>query len=175
MTSFRTVIAGLCLCCMTWSAVADQHAEEYRLKAVLLSKVIDFVYWPDGAGDRYQLCVVGADPFGEHLEAAFRERKNVSLRRLEPAQLDSAACDVAYFSVSQQRNYVELVRAVGSAPVLTISDIPRFAASGGMINLDLVNRRVRFRINQREIEAAGLSVSYKLLQLADLVETEAAG
>ena len=171
----RLVIAVLLACCATLPAAADLDTDEYRVKAVLLSKLIDFVYWPQEERSRYELCVIGEDPFGEHLEAAFKDKDTVSLVRVRMDEASAGGCDVAYISASQQRSYVELIRTMENMPVLTVSDIPRFAVNGGMINLDLVNRRVRFRINQEEIEKSGLSVSYKLLRLADLVQTESAG
>lgn len=168
------------LCCLLLAASllgtslgrAESNAGEYRLKAVLLSKLFDFVYWPESAApERRTLCVIGDDPFGTELEAAFAARRNVTLRRSASLGSDTGSCDVLYISGSEQRGFAEVLAAVADRPVLTISDIPHFATNGGMINLALVNRRVRFRINQRALEVAGLEVSYKLLKLADVVET----
>lgn len=146
------------------------------MKAVLLSKVLDFVYWPDSAAGQRRLCVLGEDPFGDELEAAFAGRSDMTLER-HAGELATvpARCDVVYISDSLARDYEALLEAAAERPVLTISDIPRFALNGGMINMALVNRRVRFRINQQELESAGIEVSYKLLRLADIVDADKEG
>ena len=53
--------------------------------------------------------------------------------------------------------------------MLTISDVPDFAAQGGMIGLKLRADRVRFDINQGASRRAGLVLSSQLLKLADEV------
>ncbi len=153
---------------------AEELAEEYRLKAVLLSKLFDFVYWPDTEDQPARtLCVAGDDPFGLELEGAFAARPAVTLRRLGGSAAESLDCDALFVSASEQHDYRAIIEGVEDRAVLTISDIPRFATNGGMINLALVNRRVRFKVNQSEVERAGIKLSYKLLQLADVVDRQA--
>ena len=51
-------------------------------------------------------------------------------------------------------------------PILTVSEIPRFASTGGMIELFREQDRIRFIINVKMARAAGLEISPNLLRLA---------
>ena len=51
-------------------------------------------------------------------------------------------------------------------PVLTVSDIPRFAERGGMIGLVNQADRIRFEVNVAPVEDSGLTVSSELLKVA---------
>jgi hypothetical protein len=49
---------------------------------------------------------------------------------------------------------------------LTVSDIPSFTNSGGMIGFELIDNRVRFDVNLAAAEKAGLTLSSQLLKVA---------
>jgi len=53
--------------------------------------------------------------------------------------------------------------------VLTVSDAERFCVLGGTIQFRTEADRVRFDVNVRAAEAAGLTVNSKLLKLAGTV------
>jgi hypothetical protein len=50
-----------------------------------------------------------------------------------------------------------------------VSDMPRFAERGGMIQFILEENRVRFQVNLAAAQNAGLVLSSQLLKLAALV------
>jgi hypothetical protein len=56
--------------------------------------------------------------------------------------------------------------AMAAYPILTVSDVQDFAQSGGMIELLLVDRKLRFEIDLDAVRAAGLRLDPKLLDLA---------
>ena len=51
-------------------------------------------------------------------------------------------------------------------PILTVGETAQFLREGGMVRFYLQNNNVRFQINQKNAEAAGLKVSSQLLALA---------
>jgi hypothetical protein len=52
--------------------------------------------------------------------------------------------------------------------ILTVGDTEGFAQSGGIIRFVTENNRIRFRINVDAAEAAHLTISSKLLRLAEV-------
>ena len=60
----------------------------------------------------------------------------------------------------------ELLAGLRHKPVLTVSDADDFTKQGGIIQLRLVDRKIRFEINVDAAERAGLNISSKLLSLA---------
>ena len=59
--------------------------------------------------------------------------------------------------------------ALGTAPVLTVSDIPDFVKRGGMVQFVLDGNHVRFEINIAAAQRAGLTLSSELLKIARAV------
>lgn len=55
------------------------------------------------------------------------------------------------------------------ASVLTVGENDQFAALGGMIQLVMENRRIRFKINSSAASECGIRISSKLLALAEIV------
>ena len=51
-------------------------------------------------------------------------------------------------------------------PILTVSDLPGFDRAGGMIELVVRERRLRFEINLDAVRGARLRLDPKLLRLA---------
>ncbi len=82
---------------------------------------------------------------------------------------DWRGCQVLFLESVDGTLPVDGLHALAATPVLTISDVPDFAAQGGMIGLKLRADRVRFDINQGASRRAGLVLSSQLLKLADEV------
>jgi len=69
----------------------------------------------------------------------------------------------------KRRNCNGFLKVCGGAEVLTVGDTKGFAELGGIINFVLDNDRVRFEVNRKAAEQAGLKISSKLLIVAKLV------
>ena len=66
-----------------------------------------------------------------------------------------------------------LLGQVRHETILTVGDVPGFCESGGAVNLNLVESRVRLEINVDATARSGLQVSSKLLSLARIVHDTA--
>jgi hypothetical protein len=77
-------------------------------------------------------------------------------------------------STSVHKLWSTLQPQIANQPGLTVGEEAGFAKHGGCINLLKHEQRIRFEINLKVAEAAGLQVSAKLASMARRVETEAA-
>lgn len=161
----------ICVC----TAEAQSPRSEYEIKAAYLVTFGRFVEWPPRPArdeSSFIVCVVGTDPFGRVLDttlagAVIRGRK-VSTRRV--AVGDSAAgCHVVFVSASEERSVPTLVSSLRESGALTVSDMPKFAERGGMIQFVTAASRVRFEINLQSTREAGLMMSSELLRVASAV------
>lgn len=166
----RLVLVLAILSVTSISSVAQDRTEEYQLKAVLLSRLMSFITWPENVEGPSKFCVIGQNPFGSELEAVFADSQ-IEIEQLGNQYSFINECNAIFISDSEIRNFESVLDLVAEQPILTISDVPRFAISGGMINLTFENRRVRFRINKDEADAVDLKLSFQLLDLADIVQT----
>lgn len=153
-----------------FNSIAGQPSTEYRIKAAFLYNFTSFVTWPeDLAGQTgFTLCVFGNDPFGNLLDKlAGKSVKNSKLvvRRLESlALLDE--CQLVFISEMSNDQLGAALAMLHTLPVLTVSDMHGFTELGGIIEFRIIDNKVRFDINIKAAESAGLRISSKLLSLA---------
>ena len=150
--------------------------QEYHVKAAYLSNLGRFVDWssrPKGAADeQFEICVLGQDPFGRALDEAIAGENIIGealvVRRLTRAQ-EALSCRVLFISSSEDGQLSAVMAALGTAPVLTVADVPDFIKRGGMIQFILDASKVKFEINIAVAQRAGLKLRSDLLNLARVV------
>lgn len=148
-------------------------ASEFQVKAAYLYNFGRFVAWPNQnpaqASDAFEICVLGADPFGPTLDTTLASGtisgKNVTAKRISKPQ-DVDDCRIVFISSSEEKRLNEVLSALDKASVLTVSDIPRFSERGGMIGFILEGDRVRFDVNLSSAQSARLTLSSELLKVA---------
>lgn len=147
---------------------------ELQIKAAYLYHFAKFVQWPvESPASPLVICVIGRAPLPFTTALAGLAGKMVRNRRIAITYLgrieDLAACDVLFVSSTEKANAERIVAAVGSRPILTVSDQKGFVGAGGIIGFVQERDRVRFQINQRASQRSNLRISAQLLKLATLV------
>jgi hypothetical protein len=149
------------------------RATEYQVKAAYLFNFGKFVVWPPGStaaqGDAFPICVIGQDPFGQILDMTLSGEaiggRSVVARRISRVQ-DVTSCRILFISSSEEGRLREILGAVDRAGVLTVSDMSGFSQRGGMIQFVIQANKVRFEVDLRPAEEAGLTLSSELLRVA---------
>lgn len=152
-------------------------AGEYEVKAAMLYRLTYFVEWPGAVVPDSQaptvLCVLGRDPVGAALPSVVPGQAG-SARKAEVRYPQSAGeirgCQVVYIAASEKKNTASILASLKGSGVLTVADMPQFAAKGGMIQFSLEESRVRFEINLDEATRAGVKISSRVLMLARIVK-----
>ena len=84
-------------------------------------------------------------------------------------------CSIMFISEAPEGVDLKALRDFGIAHnTLMVSDIEGFSADGGHIELYLLNRRLRFKVNLGSLEKAKLSLGAGVLNLAEIVGTTGA-
>ncbi len=152
---------------------AQQGSKEYLVKAAFLFNFAKFVEWPD---DRFnskeapiELCVVGQNPFGDVLTAlAAKEIKGRSINVSRLAAIgDQDQCHIAFLALNDEEDRSTALEALSNLHALTVSDSAEFASSGGVIEFRPVNKKIGFVINRSLANDLDLTISSKLLALAE--------
>ena len=169
-----TVLAACALnaATVTGAAQAGEHEPGYALKAGYLAKFPPFVDWPDAAFDGpaspFHLCIGGRDPFGaaiDRVAGGLRVGDHpVVVVRLSPVA-KGADCHLLFLSASRRQTPQEMLAAVAGRPVLTVAD-EALNAPGAVVQFVTLGSRLRFTIRGDLAQAAGLTLSSKLLALA---------
>jgi len=167
------LLAGLGFAPQLHAQAQPTASLEYQVKAAFLLNFTKFVEWPAAAfpasNTPITICVLGADPFGPTLDRIV-EGENVSgrairVRRSVP-EANPQGCHVAFISRSERTGIAQIVSSLRGSNVLTVSELPGFADAGGMIEFILEEGKVRFYINSAAGQAAGLTLSSRLLRVA---------
>lgn len=170
------VMLGAAFCAAGLGALASGGSgtstpPEYAVKAAYLYNFSQFVEWPSTAAtaDFFRICVLGTDPFGRVLDEVVAGQKldgvRVVARRISRPD-EANGCRVLFISSSESDGLPRILAALVNSAVLTVSEIPRFTQSGGMIGFVLEDNRVRFEVNAAAARRAGLKLSSQLLKLA---------
>jgi hypothetical protein len=158
---------------------ADESTDsnlEYRIKAAFLYNFCQFVSWPETpaekAGAPIVICAMGRNLFKGSLETI--EGKMVRGRPVEinyaSGADDIGPCHLLLVGKSEQKELGAIIAKVKTKPILSVGDVDTFARMGGMIGFVTIEGKIRFEINLRAAEAAGIKISSQLLKLAIIID-----
>jgi hypothetical protein len=177
----RMVLSLLCLLCLgnPCFSASPTISKEYQVKAVFLFNCAQFVTWPAEAFSSptqpFRIGILGKDPFGTFLDETVQGEKvdgrSLVVERYDRPE-DAKDCQILFISSSENSNLKNILEVLKNSPVLTVGDVTGFTHNGGMINFFIRDNRIRFRINLYSAQQAQLSISSKMLRLADLVRTD---
>lgn len=162
--------------------VADDTNLEYKIKAGYLYNFTKFITWTEINGATFNLCILGADPFGTLIDPI--EKKSAFDRAIKIIRLDEAGflsgpgpdlktdCHILYISgANNQKAVFEKFQAnPHKAGTLVVGESEAFVAEGGMIGFVNRNGKIKLQINLQSVKQTGLKISAKLLEIAELIK-----
>jgi hypothetical protein len=162
----------------TWRIGFTADSElELSVKTAYIYNFIKFIGWQKEKGEAFsgpiRICMVGDDPLGEALsELENRQVKghSIQVERHIYETGDLSGYHIVVIGRSEAERLPGILKQLGDANVLTVSDIQQFAQKGGGIGLVTVEGKVKIEINSRVTSQAGLRVSAKLLEVARIVQ-----
>ena len=182
----RRSMAWRLICAACWLfagampiALAGDNVEDVNLlKTAFIYKFSLFTHWPENTlnekGAPLLLCVAGEDDLADALgqiKGKIIKGHPLGIQAIKDVQAPRN-CHILFIAASEKKNLPSLIKAVSGQPVLTISELPRFASAGGIFELYRENGRIRFIINLGAARKAGLEISPNLLNLATVIGTE---
>jgi hypothetical protein len=155
-----------------------QGPSEYEIKAAFLYNFAKFVEWPvhsnQASQDSVVVGILGQDPFGFLIEKIIGD-KTVGGRIIIIERYGSmeqiSNCHLLFISESESAHLNNTLTILHGRHILTVSDSENFARNGGMIQMYMEKNRIRFIVNIDAINLAGLKLSSKLLNLADVIRS----
>lgn len=168
--------AGVLLALSLLLIGAQGRPGEFDVKAVYLVKFVQFVDWPDDSFSKPDsplvIGVLGMDRFGEVLDKVSAgemvKEHPLQIRRFHNIK-DVDNVQVLFIDSSEMSRIRSILNALKGKRVLTVSDIDSFSRDGGIVRFLTEKNKVHFRINVDAAKRAGLQISSKLLQLAEIV------
>ncbi|MDH5541857.1 MAG: YfiR family protein [Nitrospinota bacterium] len=170
-------VISLLLCSSAFSS--EKVFTEYQVKSVFIYNFAKFVDWPEQAfsseASPVNVCVLGEDPFGNEMDLL--TKKSARGRGFDVLRFSKfkdkeelKSCHLLFISKSEESRIGSIIESLSGFGVLTISDVEGFMDSGGIIEFTMRENKVRFAVNLKASEQAGIRISAKLLKLAEAVK-----
>jgi hypothetical protein len=151
---------------------AEPALTEVQAKASVLFNFARYVEWPERAfatpNAPLTFCLAGRDSLSS-VQATFEGRtiggRATAVKRVFGVS-DLRGCQVLFVGESEENRLAPMLFALGTEPVLTVSDVAGFNSLGGAIGITLEDGRIQFDINRQALERVNLRASSNLLRLA---------
>ncbi len=169
--STAALVAAVLLVQPPLSAQRPEVGED-GVKAAVLYNFTKFIDWPPSAfaaaSSPFVVCAYADAGFRKTLEEILQGEQvrgrpiTVAARESEDAQ----GCHMLYLSKDATERQARILAPLRQTPVLSVGEGRPFLEQGGLIAFVLENDRVRFAVNKRGVDAAGLTISSQLLRVA---------
>ena len=174
----RSYVLLLALATLVFPSLSapETSVQDSKIKAVFIYRFIRYIQWPDlAAAKTFDIAVLGdsdiIDPLREIALLMSAKGKKISIKEFaEPQNLDT--CHILFISASMASQLEKVLSRIKGKNVLTIGDREGLANKGVSINFIVLDEELKFQMNPRALERAGLKVSSHLKKLAILVEEE---
>lgn len=158
-----------------WVCAQTEAITEYQVKAAFIYNFAKFVEWPPRAfvsgSDPIRFCVFGDSSFDSDLQQLLGGKmvgtRPVQVQRVTLSQLKG--CHLLFVAAAEGSRTEQVLEATHGLNILTVGDFPGFVDQGGVISLIVDQNRIRFEVNLKAAQDAGLKLSSKLLGLAKAV------
>jgi uncharacterized protein DUF4154 len=177
MSRFKLKLIALVIACVFLGGISPMYAEPhgptpYQVKAAFIYNFTKFIDLPANAfssdDEPISMYIVGEDPFGDAIDAI--RGKVAKNRKLVVRNVSGTEkirhCHILFISESEKPRLREILKNTEHMDALTVSDIDGFTEAGGMIGLVTVDKKIRFKVNLKAAQKAGLKISSQLLKLA---------
>lgn len=170
-------IASLLLTIVISGGAEAQTTGEDVVKSAFIYNFTRFIEWPDeDTSNAFIIAILGESSLLNPLREIGRTKTLPDNRRIEVRHWRSLEevdrCNILFISGSMGNRLDAILGVVEGKNWLTVSDTEGFAARGIAINFVLIRESVKFEINRKAIEKAGLRVSAQLLRLGILVDVK---
>ena len=151
----------------------DVPSKEYQIKAVFLFNFTQFVEWPAAAfanNSPFIIGVLGKNPFGNYLNETVQGDKvnnRPIIVKYYANTEDVGNCHILFVNLQKPAEIKAALAGLKGRSTLTVSDANNFTRHGGIIQFFTSNNKIKIRINIDAAADADLTISSKLLNVAE--------
>jgi hypothetical protein len=172
----KIIQIALCLIIIVSAITATNkiYAADYQdneVKAAFIYRLLYFIEWPAGSdqSQHINICILGDNPF-KNIQSDF-EKKSVSNKPIRLISINKKSiltshCKILFISDSEKSDYKEILTTIKSLPILSVSDIIKFAKNDGMIGLTNFNNSIKLEINLKKLSESQFKIDPNLLEAA---------
>ena len=164
-------IFGGLLLAGTTSALSFDKGE--LVKAAIIEKISRFIDWPQQPGTAFSLCVIGEHPqlpvLRTYYESTTIAERPVAIRVLKRDEA-LAGCQVVLLAQKDASDLANYRARAERDHVLLIAEGSELAKNGVHVAFYSDMNKLRLEVNRKALEASGLKASFRLLEVAKVVD-----
>ena len=147
------------------------------LKVAYIYNFIRYINWPelDKKREGFHVCVHESSDLQEKLlilESKSVKDNPIKIVPILSEEEDLSMCEVLVLPKLKPQELKRFTDYATPSNILTISDTEGYAKLNVMINLVVLNNKIKFEVNLNEVDSTNLTISSSLLKLAKIVESE---
>jgi hypothetical protein len=164
----------------TVPATAQSHTpSDVEVKAAFLVNFPKYVEWPATAfattNSPIRVAIFGDDNVAAEFEKILKDRKVLPGRPVEFKRITSEGeltgdYQILFLGESRRDRIPGILESLKNTSILTVGENEGFLDQNGIINLIHRNKKIRIEVNLAAARQAHLSISSKLLNVADTVK-----
>ena len=154
----------------------DQIADtrEYALKAAFLYHFSEYVEWDNIAeGETFNIAVLGESPITAQLLTIAKDKKAknkiITVKQFEDIN-GIGTCFILFVSRNYKPPINTVISKYSDKPILIVTEQKGYAEKGTQINFIISEDKLKFEVNLKAAQKAGIKISSQLLQHAIMVE-----
>lgn len=160
------------------SILYSAEAEENELVLAYLERFTRFIENNDhpefdNSNQPFKLCVIGDNIFGEKIFEVFKQQK-IKGRKVELQFVNNLEdinnANLLFITKTDKEKLAEIIKYANINGILTTSYTKGYARYGVHINLYMLEKKLKFEINNTSAKSAGFRISHLLLNYARIIE-----
>ncbi|MCX8069993.1 MAG: YfiR family protein [Thermodesulfovibrionales bacterium] len=148
--------------------------EERRLEAILIGRLASYVEFPYRPTKFFIITVIDKNPFGNLLDELYKDKlingKPVEIRYVSKIE-DIGMCDIIFITSESAKQRQAIIDYAIKYSILTVSNSRGFAESGGIVQINFVNRKPNIKINYSSAQKSGIKIGAPLLSISTVINT----
>lgn len=150
-------------------AQENAGGKEYDLKAAFLQRFIDYVNWKDYSKNQiFKIAILEESPITASLQNIPKTKK-IDIK--EYKNLDEISfCNILFVPYNSTIPIETILSKFSGKPVLIVTERNGYGKKGAQMNFVMIENKLKFEVNLKAINKAGIGISSFLLQHAIIVQ-----
>lgn len=163
----------ICLTGFFSTSYAQGDRPEHELHSMMIYNFLKYIQWPGNLNSgEFVIGVIGDDDVYNTLKTWYgdkvRGNKKFVIKKFN-SPADISKCQLIYIGNSASSKFKTILDRVGDNPTLTVTGKKGLGQQGSCINFKIVDKRLKFELNQAAIEKSKLKTARQLTAIAILI------
>lgn len=151
------------------SAQEEAGGKDYALKADFLYRFVDYVYWKNYSKDQtFKIAILEDSPIAASLQKTTKNKK-IDIKEYKNLK-EIRSCHILFIPYNCSVPIETILSNFSGKPILIVTEQNGYGKKGAHMNFVMMENKLKFEVNIKAINKAGIGISSFLLQHAIIVQ-----